>query len=95
MSGRRNRINRRTKKKQQDQLILDSLADSSTPVGPALEDTNPKDDIQDSVQEENIVTAVTASTISQDKEYSSESSGDSEISHILQRKIHITTGKKK
>ena len=46
------------------------------------------------MQEENIVTAVVAST-KQDKEYSSESSSDSETSDILQRKIHITTGKKK
>ena len=67
MSGRRNRINKRSEKKEQDQRIRDSLADSSTPAVPALEDTTPEDGIQDStlppVQEENIVTAAAASTI--------------------------------
>ena len=98
MSGRRNRINKRSEKKEQDQRIRDSLADSSTPAVPALEDTTPEDVIQDSklppVQEENIVTAAAASTIPQDKGYSSETSGDSETSDILQREIYITTGKK-
>ena len=97
MSGRRNRINKRSEKKEQDQRIRDSLADSSTPAVPALEDTTPEDFIQDStlppVQEENIVTAAAASTI-QDKGYSSETSGDSETSGISQRKIYITTAKK-
>ena len=97
MSGRRNRINKRSEKKEQDQRIRDSLADSSTPAVPALEDTTPQDVIQDStlppVQEENIVTAAAASTI-QDKGYSSETSGDSETSGISKRKIYITTAKK-
>ena len=87
------RLGRNTRRNKSKELILDSLADSSTPAVPALEDTTPEDDIQDStlppVQEENIVTAVAVSTI-QDKGYSSETSGDSETSDISKRKIYIT-----
>lgn len=91
------RLGRHTRRNKLKELILDSLADASTPAVPALEDTTPEDVIQDStlppVQEENIVTAAAASTI-QDKGYSSETSGDSETSGISKRKIYITTAKK-
>ena len=92
------RLGRNTRRNKSKELILDSLADSSIPAVPALEDTTPEDYIQDSKlppvqEEENIVTAVAASTI-QDKGYSSKTSGDSETSGISQRKIYITTAKK-
>ena len=63
MSGRWNRINKRSEKKEQDQRILDSLAESSTPVG-----TVPKDNIQVSTPQElspireKLVTTAAAST---------------------------------
>ena len=81
------RLGRNTRRNKSKELILDSLADASTPAVPALKDTTPKDGIQDStlppVQEENIVTAAAASTIPQDKDYSSETSGDRKTSGIL------------
>ena len=94
------RRGKRQKRRSLEKKERNSLADAATPVDskPSQKTTNPEDDIQDSKlppvqEEENIVTAVAASTI-QDKGYSSETSGDSETSGISQRKIYITTAKK-
>ena len=93
MSGRRNRINKRSEKKEQDQRILDSLAESSTPVG-----TVPKEDIQDSTPQdlspirENLVTTAAASTSDNCRQESSEDSSDN--SNLEGVKLNLTTVKK-
>ena len=101
MSGRQNRINRRTEKKEQDQFILDSLAESSTPVEPALKDTNPEYDIQESAPQElvpplreNIVTAAAAST-SKRGIYNNSSEDSSDSFDLDEKKLISTTSKKK
>ena len=91
MSGRRNRWNRRTE-------IRDSLAELSTPVETALEDTNSKD-LERTPQEsllpirENLITAATASTgnCDRNKDSSEDSSDDSCIGR---KKLNPTTNKK-
>ena len=87
MSGRRNRINKRSEKKEQDQCILDSLADSSTPAVPALEDTTPPDL---SPIRENLVTQAASTSVNRQQE-SSDSSDNSDLEGI---KLNLTTVKK-
>ena len=89
MSGRRNRINKRSEKKEQDQRIRDSLAESSTPVVtfPNEEDNTPLDL---SPVRENLVTAAASKSIDRQQE-SSDSSDNSELEGV---KLNPTTVKK-
>ena len=89
MSGRRNRINKRSEKKEQDQRIRDSLAESSTPVDtfPNKEDNTPSD--LSSIRE-NLVTAAASKSVDRQQE-SSDSSDNSDLEGI---KLNPTTVKK-
>ena len=62
MSGRQNWINKRSEKKEQDQRIRDSLAESSTPGNtfPEEEDNTPPDL---SPIHENLVTAAASTSV--------------------------------
>ena len=93
MSRRRNRINKRLEKKEQDQRILDSLAELSKPVG-----TVPEDKFQDSTLQdllpirENLATTAAASTSDNCQQDSSEDSSDN--SDLEGVKLNPTTVKK-
>ena len=89
MSGRRNRINKRLEKKERDQRIRDSLAESSTPV-----DTFPKEEDNTTPDllpiRENLVTAATSTSVNRQQE----SSNSSDNSDLEGRKLNPTTVKK-
>ena len=90
----------RSKRRGAERRERNSLADSSTPVDArsTQKTTNSKYNIQEKKLPpilENIITAITVSNIEQDKDNSSESSCNSNISDIERKKLHTTTVKKK